>query len=74
MHFDLVFTFEDRIFESVIEGKWATEANCNFLRSELQSRPIKLNRTTHIVNLTIKDNHEEAERGAELCADFCKRV
>jgi len=41
---------------------------------ELQTRKTKFNRTTHIVNLTIKDNHEEAQRGADLCLSFCKRV
>jgi hypothetical protein len=28
----------------------------------------------HILNLTIKDNSEEAEKGARECLEFCKRV
>lgn len=58
--FDLIFTFEDRVFEAVLE--------------DLQSRPLRYNRVCHILNLNVKDNHEEAEKGASICVDFLKQV
>jgi len=59
-HFDVVITFEDRVFEAVIES--------------MVSNNIVFDRPTHVININVKDNHEEAERNAKLIADFSKKL
>ena len=42
--------------------------------AELQKRQETLGESTHIINVDIEDNHEEATIGAFLICDLCKMV
>ena len=59
-HFDVVITFEDRVFDAVIESMIANQT--------MYDRP------THIININVKDTPEEAERNAKYIAEFAKRL
>ncbi|KAL5204183.1 hypothetical protein ABZP36_009054 [Zizania latifolia] len=58
--FDVVLTFEEKVFDLVLE--------------DLNSREQKLINTVLIINMDVKDNHEEAGVGAKLALDLCKRL
>lgn len=58
--FDVVFTFEERVFDMVIE--------------DLQNREPILLRSVLVVNLDVKDSHEEAAVGARLAHDLCQKL
>ncbi|KAL9650503.1 hypothetical protein ABK040_004722 [Willaertia magna] len=59
-HFDIVITFEDRVFDAVIES--------------LVSNNLMYDRPTHVININVKDNHEEADRNAKLIADLVRQL
>ncbi|XP_064978923.1 uncharacterized protein LOC135620147 isoform X1 [Musa acuminata AAA Group] len=56
--FDVVMTFEEKVFDTVIE--------------DLNNREQKVIRSVLIINLEVKDNHEEAATGAKLALDLCQ--
>ncbi|XP_008781458.1 RNA polymerase II subunit A C-terminal domain phosphatase SSU72 [Phoenix dactylifera] len=58
--FDVVFTFEEKVFDMVIE--------------DLNNREHKLMKSVLIINLDVKDNHEEAAIGAKLALDLCQEL
>ncbi|KAF0895835.1 hypothetical protein E2562_016567 [Oryza meyeriana var. granulata] len=58
--FDVVLTFEEKVFDSVLE--------------DLNSREQRLINTVLIINMDVKDNHEEAGVGAKLALDLCQRL
>uniref|UniRef100_A0A2P2IPG2 RNA polymerase II subunit A C-terminal domain phosphatase SSU72 n=2 Tax=Rhizophora mucronata TaxID=61149 RepID=A0A2P2IPG2_RHIMU len=58
--FDVVFTFEEKVFDMVVE--------------DLHSRDHDLLKTVLIINLEVKDNHEEAAVGARLALDLCEQI
>ncbi|XP_022137335.1 RNA polymerase II subunit A C-terminal domain phosphatase SSU72 [Momordica charantia] len=58
--FDVVFSFEEKVFDMVIE--------------DLNTRDHGLMKTVLIVNLEVKDNHEEAAIGARLTFDLCQEI
>ncbi|KAF3456767.1 hypothetical protein FNV43_RR01421 [Rhamnella rubrinervis] len=58
--FDVVFTFEEKVFDMVIE--------------DLNNRDHVLMKTVLIINLEVKDNHEEAAIGARLALDLCQEI
>ncbi|KAE8652487.1 RNA polymerase II subunit A C-terminal domain phosphatase SSU72 [Cucumis sativus] len=58
--FDVVFTFEEKVFDMVIE--------------DLNTRDHAMMKTVLIVNLEVKDNHEEAAIGARLTFDLCQEI
>uniref|UniRef100_J3N6B8 RNA polymerase II subunit A C-terminal domain phosphatase SSU72 n=1 Tax=Oryza brachyantha TaxID=4533 RepID=J3N6B8_ORYBR len=55
--FDVVLTFEEKVFDSVLE--------------DLNSREQRLINTVLIINMDVKDNHEEAGVGAKLALNLC---
>ncbi|KAJ3671424.1 hypothetical protein LUZ60_007503 [Juncus effusus] len=59
--FDVVLTFEERVFDLVLEDMNNT-------------REHKLMRTVLIINLEVKDNHEEAAAGARVALDLCREL
>lgn len=59
-HFDVVFTFEDRVFDAVVE--------------DIANASTQFDRPVHVINMTVKDNHEEADRNAKICLDFCQQI
>ncbi|XP_024364369.1 uncharacterized protein [Physcomitrium patens] len=58
--FDVVFTFEERVFDMVID--------------DLGNRETNLLKLALIINMDVKDNHEEAAIGGKLALDFCLRL
>lgn len=117
--FDVVFTFEERVFDMVIDGTlivlfvlpinellksnfsfcWLLELlrvawflgltqiiivpyccssyiDCHFsvLIADLENRETKLLKLALVINLDVKDNHEEAAIGGKLALDLCQRV
>ncbi|CAI8595067.1 unnamed protein product [Vicia faba] len=58
--FDVVITFEEKVFDMVVE--------------DLHNRDHVLLKSVLIVNLEVKDNHEEAAIGARLTLDFCREL
>jgi RNA polymerase II subunit A C-terminal domain phosphatase SSU72 len=61
--FDIVFCFEERVFEQLIE-------NLDSREPENVDEP----RPVHIINLEVIDNTEEATVGAQVALDFCLRA
>ncbi|KAF5183183.1 Rna polymerase ii subunit a c-terminal domain phosphatase ssu72 [Thalictrum thalictroides] len=58
--FDVVFTFEEKVFDMVIE--------------DLHNREHVLMKPVLVINLEVKDNHEEAAVGARLTLDLCQEL
>lgn len=58
--FDVVFAFEEKVFDMVVE--------------DLHSRDQALMKTVLVINLEVKDNHEEAAIGARLTLDLCQEI
>ncbi|KAJ1686197.1 hypothetical protein LUZ63_017587 [Rhynchospora breviuscula] len=58
--FDVVMTFEERVFDMVIE--------------DMNNREQKLMKAVLIINLEVKDNHEEAAAGAKVALELCKEL
>ncbi|OAY46468.1 RNA polymerase II subunit A C-terminal domain phosphatase SSU72 [Manihot esculenta] len=58
--FDVVFTFEEKVFDMVVE--------------DLHNRDQVLMKSVLVINLEVKDNHEEAAIGAQLALDLCQMI
>ncbi|KAK9181178.1 hypothetical protein WN944_024315 [Citrus x changshan-huyou] len=58
--FDIVFTFEEKVFDTVVE--------------DLNTREQPLMKTVLVINLEVKDNHEEAAIGGRLTFDLCQEI
>ncbi|CAJ2667307.1 unnamed protein product [Trifolium pratense] len=58
--FDVVITFEEKVFDMVVE--------------DLHNRDHVILKTVLIINLEVKDNHEEAAIGARLTLDLCQEI
>jgi len=61
--FDIVFCFEERVFDQLME-------NLSFREPEDVDEP----KPMHVVNLEVTDNTEEASIGAQIALDFCLRA
>jgi len=58
--FDVVFTFEEKVFDMVVE--------------DVHNRDHVLMKPVLIINLEVKDNHEEAAIGARLTLALCQEL
>ncbi|KAK1259029.1 hypothetical protein QJS04_geneDACA001455 [Acorus gramineus] len=58
--FDVVFSFEEKVFDMVLE--------------DLHNREHALMKSVLVINLEVKDNHEEAAVGAKLTFDLCQEL
>ncbi|CAF2182292.1 hypothetical protein BRARA_G02299 [Brassica rapa] len=58
--FDVVMTFEEKVFDSVLE--------------DLNNREQSLMKTILVMNLEVKDNHEEAAIGGRLALELCQEI
>ncbi|CAA7388723.1 unnamed protein product [Spirodela intermedia] len=58
--FDVVLTFEEKVFDLVLD--------------DLNNREHSLMRPVLIINLEVKDNHEEAAAGAKVALDLCQEL
>ncbi|CDO56434.1 similar to Saccharomyces cerevisiae YNL222W SSU72 Transcription/RNA-processing factor that associates with TFIIB and cleavage/polyadenylation factor Pta1p [Geotrichum candidum] len=59
-YFDVVFTCEERCYDAV----------CH----DLMNRGAKLNRLVHVINVDIKDNHQDAVLGGKAILDLATRL
>ncbi|KAL4335495.1 hypothetical protein GQ457_07G018960 [Hibiscus cannabinus] len=89
-YFDIVFTFEDKVFDMVLEGEYTPEARDKLLAVEVNPFPMDLSskhfspnlhnwdqvllKSVLVINLEVKDNHEEAAVGACLAFDLCEQI
>ncbi|CAH9074942.1 unnamed protein product [Cuscuta europaea] len=58
--FDVVLTFEEKVFDMVIE--------------DLHNRDQPLMKLALVINLEVKDNHEEAAIGGRLALTLCQEI
>jgi len=58
--FDMIMTFEERVFDLVVE--------------DMNNREPKLMKSVLIINMDVKDNHEEAGVGAKLAVELCQKL
>lgn len=56
---DILVCFEDRVFDAVL---------LHLQGDSEGARPV------HVINLSVTDNLEEAERYSKICAEFCKEI
>lgn len=77
--FDIIITFEDRVFDIVCEGAFlapvtAMAAVVKLRPSELRNRGANTGRPVHVINFSVKDTPEEAVIGAIHVHSFLKMV
>ena len=83
--FDLIFTVEERIYDTVLEGKSKSLVLVSllclllsflspFLSSDLAARGQQSYMPVHVINIDVQDNHEEATLGAFLICELCEMV
>mmetsp|Transcript_6371 Transcript_6371/g.18052 ORF Transcript_6371/g.18052 Transcript_6371/m.18052 type:complete len:204 (+) Transcript_6371:61-672(+) len=58
--FDIILAFEDRVYEAIIE--------------DLSTKGSKTFKLVHVVNMPIKDTHEEALIGGAQCLQLCQAL
>ncbi|XP_011035579.1 PREDICTED: RNA polymerase II subunit A C-terminal domain phosphatase SSU72 isoform X1 [Populus euphratica] len=58
--FSVVFTFEEKVFDMVLE--------------DLHNRDHVLLKSVLVINLEVKDNHEEAAVGGQLTLELCQKI
>jgi len=58
--FDMIMTFEERVFDLVVE--------------DMSNREPRLMKCVLIINMDVKDNHEEAGVGAKLAVELCQKL
>ncbi|KAI4330116.1 hypothetical protein MLD38_028422 [Melastoma candidum] len=58
--FDMVMTFEEKVFDMVLEDLHT--------REQSHMKPVLM------INLEVKDNHEEVATGAQLDLDLCREI
>ncbi|NP_001141361.1 RNA polymerase II subunit A C-terminal domain phosphatase SSU72 [Zea mays] len=58
--FDMIMTFEERVFDLVVE--------------DMNNREPRLMKCVLIINMDVKDNHEEAGVGAKLAVELCQKL
>ena len=79
---DIVITCEERCYDSVCEGERHTFGQfakllgmlTSFYHSDLLSRNGELNRAVHVINVEIKDNHEEALIAGKAILELARAV
>uniref|UniRef100_A0A0D9XX97 RNA polymerase II subunit A C-terminal domain phosphatase SSU72 n=1 Tax=Leersia perrieri TaxID=77586 RepID=A0A0D9XX97_9ORYZ len=58
--FDVIFSFEERVFDLIVD--------------DMHNREQRMLKNALIINMDVKDNHEEAGVGAKLALDFCQKL
>jgi hypothetical protein len=75
--FDVIFTCEERCFDSVCEGKLTilfSFPSIPYSVVDLMLRGGKRNRPVHVFNIEIKDTHDDAALGARIILQLAQMV
>ncbi|KAG6746777.1 hypothetical protein POTOM_049143 [Populus tomentosa] len=82
--FSVVFTFEEKVFDMVLEEVMPWGAFQAFLlfaglyvlsyQKDLHNRDHVLLKSVLVINLEVKDNHEEAAVGGQLTLELCQKI
>eukprot|EP00300_Choanocystis_sp_HF-7_P011167 c17336_g1_i3.p1 GENE.c17336_g1_i3~~c17336_g1_i3.p1 ORF type:complete len:129 (-),score=31.30 c17336_g1_i3:101-487(-) len=59
-HFDIIITFEERVFDAVLE--------------HFEARESVTHESVLVVNVPVKDSHEEATVGANIVLRLCQQL
>jgi len=74
---DIVITCEERCYDAVCDGMWYTlHPRCKYQqnRQDLLNRGGEFNKPVHVINIDIKDNHEEALIAGRAMLDLAAAV
>lgn len=74
---DIVITCEERCFDAVCDGNDSQicgNYSTHSLYTDLLSRASEFNKPVHIINMEIKDNHEEALIAGKAMLDLAAAV
>lgn len=74
---DIVVTCEERCFDAVCDGEFPLQVIWNsssYRKSDLLTRGGDFNRPVHVINIEIKDNHEEAFIAGKAMLDMAAAV
>ena len=74
---DIVITCEERCFDAVCDGTHLcafTQTSSHVYTLDLLSRGGEFNRVVHVINVEIKDNHEEALIAGKAILDLAAAV
>eukprot|EP00039_Didymoeca_costata_P010201 m.136710 g.136710 ORF g.136710 m.136710 type:complete len:236 (-) comp14735_c0_seq4:1524-2231(-) len=73
--FDVIITCENRVYDQVLEGNvWKFLSKILTFMQDLEERPEQKCEPVHVCNVEIKDNHEEATRGALSIVELCEKL
>nr|XP_025878059.1 RNA polymerase II subunit A C-terminal domain phosphatase SSU72 isoform X1 [Oryza sativa Japonica Group] len=68
--FDVIFSFEERVFDLIVDGNQLITIN----NRDMHNREQRMLKNALIINMDVKDNHEEAGVGAKLALDLCQKL
>lgn len=77
---DVVITCEERCYDAVCDGqasrsrRFVSEELIPRILADLLMKGGELNKPVHVINLEIKDSHEEALIGGKALLDLCNAV
>jgi len=80
--YDVIITCEERCFDSVFEGTYSlvdrnhriSRHQTNDMHIDLANRGEESSKSTHLINVDIKDNHEDALLGGRAILQLAQMV
>ena len=60
---NVIVSFDDRVYDAIIDSLVG--------RYGMLQETERANRAVHVLNMNVKDNHEEANKNAKIIADLC---
>lgn len=76
LQFDIIFTFEARVFDIVVDCMYERSLMTRLLNTflVLRNRTSTTSKPVHVINVTVKDTPEDAPIGAENVYKLFKMV
>ncbi|KAJ8021389.1 RNA polymerase II subunit A C-terminal domain phosphatase SSU72 [Holothuria leucospilota] len=79
--FDIVITVEERVYDQVVEGHYVNllargdlSSSVVIFSTDLEKRGQTSMSSVHVINMEVKDNHDEATLGAFLICELCQML